>query len=328
MAVYTIVEREELEGLLAPFGVGPLVDFEGVPEGIENSTWFLTTDAVGSEAFATPPRELVLTIFEQLTEQELEFFVDLTSLLSQRGLPVPAPLRDGDGRAIQQVQGKPALLVPRAIGKHPELPNAEQCREIGNVLGRLHCVTADTGLAHPAVHSLDWLQDVATALAFRVDEADRALLGEVDRFCRLAADNPQLPRAVIHGDLFRDNALFEGSRLVAVIDFFSAGDGYLMFDLAVAANDWCSRHDGSLDPERVEGMLAGYQSARMVSAIEAALWNDFLRIAAARFWLSRLTAWLDPSRQHRSGALTERKDPAEYRAILMHRVQFPHGWPT
>ena len=56
---------------------------------------------------------------------------------------------------------------------------------------------------------------------------------------RLKLESLELPRAVIHADLFRDNVLFHDGEIAAVIDFFDAGTDYLILDIAVVINDWC-----------------------------------------------------------------------------------------
>jgi aminoglycoside phosphotransferase (APT) family kinase protein len=56
-----------------------------------------------------------------------------------------------------------------------------------------------------------------------------------------------LPRANLHGDLFRDNAMFEGTHLTGLIDFYNACSGPMLYDVAIALNDWCADEDGHLD---------------------------------------------------------------------------------
>ena len=69
MAVYTPLEREEIEAFTGSYGLGPLVDFEGVADGIENTNYFVATDESerATENFTDPTRHFVLTIFENIT---------------------------------------------------------------------------------------------------------------------------------------------------------------------------------------------------------------------------------------------------------------------
>ncbi len=73
-----------------------------------------------------------------------------------------------------------------------------------------------------------------------------------------------LPRANLHADLFRDNVLFEGTHLTGLIDFYNACSGPMLYDLAIALNDWCSRENGQLDAVRARALLGAYARAAAV----------------------------------------------------------------
>jgi len=54
-----------------------------------------------------------------------------------------------------------------------------------------------------------------------------------------SAVREQASHGVIHGDLFRDNVLWRGGQVVAILDFEQASGGSLAYDLAVCLHDWC-----------------------------------------------------------------------------------------
>ena len=43
MAVYTEVSAEEIESFVADYGLGEVLSFEGIAEGVENSNYLLQT---------------------------------------------------------------------------------------------------------------------------------------------------------------------------------------------------------------------------------------------------------------------------------------------
>ncbi len=125
------------------------------------------------------------------------------------------------------------------------------------------------------------------------------------------SQSASLPAGMIHADLFRDNVLFCGNRISAVLDFYSACNDTLILDLAIACNDWCET-EGRFDHIKMESLLTGYQSCRKLSEAEREGIAVYLRFAALRFWISRLHHQLFPL----DAEITQKKDPDVFRRIL------------
>ena len=107
------------------------------------------------------------------------------------------------------------------------------------------------------------------------------------------ADVHALPHGIVHGDLFRDNALFNEHGLSGVLDFHHAAESYLLFDLAVVANDWCTDVRGVLNPERTTALLMAYHQVRRLTKRELWFLSPASQLyAALAFWLSRLVVQL------------------------------------
>lgn len=307
MSVFTPVNRAELEQFLAAYEVGQLIDFRGIEAGISNTNYFVET---GDDA---NPQRWVFTLFEDMDPQQLPWFMGLMAHLAQRGVPTPAPAarRDGSG-FLTEVCSKPAAIVQRLPGGDVELPSVSQCHSLGVQMARMHLAAADYPLARPNCRGAAWRQEKGAAvLGFLSGEAKSMLERE------LAAQREfvmaELPQGIIHADLFRDNVLgaTDGSRISGLIDFYYACNEALLYDLAVAANDWCWA-DGQPINENWAAMHRGYESVRPLENLEKQAWPLVLRAAALRFWVSRLLDWHFP----REGELTWQKDPVVFQKIL------------
>lgn len=304
MSVFTPLSAEQAAAWLENYAVGTLQTLAGIAEGVQNTNFFLDT-TLGS---------YVLTIFEQAPGEQLSFHMQLLAHLAGQGIPCPAPVANRRNEYFGQLQGKPAVLVSRLPGSTESNPNLAQCAAIGGMLAELH-VAAQTCPIQSA-HQRDgaWCTRVAVQIEPWLDRDDAELLGDEVRYQQRARPI-NLPRGIIHADLFRDNVLFVGDQVSGLLDFYFAGVDDLLFDLAVTVNDWCATATGGLDSERCAALLAAYGRRRPLSASEQAAWPILLRAAALRFWTSRLYDHHLP----RPGELVIKRDPDAYRSILLAR---------
>lgn len=318
MNAVTRLERADLEAVLDRYDVGEPVDFRPAAHGIENSNYFVRTDTEGM------PHEWVLTILEQAPNAGA-VFAPLLDLCFAAGLPVAPVRRSAAGNLQESLRGKPLLLTPRLPGSHPERPTAAQVQAVGTAIAKLHLTTRNPGFATPAhPRDEDWLRRTAeavcgqlTASAFRLLERSLRRVADLLRGEDLAG----LPAGIIHGDLFRDNVLFNGDQLTGLLDFHHASRSWLIYDLAVAANDWCSDSEGRLDEGQAKALIAAYHEHRPLTQAEIERFPDFMTYAALAFWLSRLSAVA----KTQAGETVRVKDPDEFQRIITDRMNREFG---
>ena len=313
MAVYTEVTFDEAAALIGSVGLGALQALSPCKGGIENTNYFADT-AQG---------RYVLTVFERLRADELPFYLQLMKHHADHGMPVPCPHADASGSLVLALAGKPAAIVDRLPGEHHLAPDAEDCAHVGRVLARLHASARDFAPAQPNLRGLAWWSETVPVVVPHLGSEQAALMQDELAYQRhLAASSAyaNLPRAAIHGDLFRDNAMFVERSLAGVFDFYFAGLDTLLFDIAVALNDWCiDLASGRLDEDRATAFVAAYESERPLETAEVRLMPALMRAAAFRFWLSR--AW----DQHlpRDAVVLTAHDPDHFERVLVQRREAP-----
>ncbi|MCL4184715.1 MAG: homoserine kinase [Burkholderiaceae bacterium] len=314
MAVFTPVTRDELAHWLESYDLGALRELEGIASGIENSNFFVTTTS----------GRYVLTLFERLGVDELPFYLGLMHHLAARGIPCPDPVADRNGALLGRLNGKPAALVTRLAGRASLRPMPAHCAQVGALLAAMHQAATGYDASLPNLRGLDWWTRTAPLVTPFLDAGQAALLrDELAQQQAFAATETYaaLPWSVVHADLFRDNVLFEtlpddSPRLGGVIDFYFAGVDTWVFDLAVAANDWCiDDASGAFDAARLAALLDAYRSRRAPTNAECTAWPMMLRAGALRFWLSRLHDLYLP----RPAEMVTPKDPVHFERILRAR---------
>jgi homoserine kinase type II len=305
MSVYTAVSRDELSAWLKNYSLGNLLELSGIASGIENTNYFVTT---------THGR-YVLTLFEKIGRKELPFFINLMAHLASHGIPCPSPIASLSNGYLGTLKDRPACLVSCLEGVSILESDVEHCRQVAEILADMHLAgrTYPDHMDNP--RGPHWWRETAKQVLPRLSSKQAELLNEELRFQSLYRFQ-DLPRGVIHADLFRDNVLFRENFLSGVIDFYYACNDTWLFDLAVTVNDWCVLPDGRMDTARLEAMLRAYHETRPLTAIERGAWPVVLRAGALRFWLSRLYDLHFP----RPGELTHAKEPAHFERILREHI--------
>ena len=317
MAVFTEVSNEEAQSFIEPLQLGQLVSLRGIGAGIENTNYFVSTDA----------GEWVLTIFERLTFEQLPFYLRLMQHLALRGIPVPQPCADAKGEILFSLKGKPAAVVNKLRGGHQLAPDERHCAQVGAMLARMHLEGADFPMEQPNLRGLAWWEQTIPQVLPFLDTSRSTLLEHELAFQRQLASSAayrELPRGPVHADLFRDNVMFDGlpghETLTAFFDFYFAGVDTWLFDLAVCLNDWCiDLSNGALEINRAQAFVSAYESVRPLRPTEHRLLPPLMRAGARRFWVSRLWDFHLP----REAAMLKPHDPTHFERVLRARIDHP-----
>ena len=126
----------------------------------------------------------------------------------------------------------------------------------------------------------------------------------------------QLPKGIIHGDLFIDNIFFKKNKLSGIIDFYFAANDYFMYEIAICINALCfdyKKRKFHLNKKKIKNLIKGYESVKKISMKEKKSINILCRGAALRYLLTRLYDYSNTPKT----ALIKIKDPNEYYQKLL-----------
>ena len=281
MAVYTQLSKKEAGEIGADYGLPKILTVRAVREGSVNTHYVLET-AKG---------KFLVKIDEVKSEIEVKRELDLLLFLRKHGFPCPAPLADRRGRHCRDWSGK-LLSVYRYIdGRilHPDNLTGGQLENVGRVLADLHLISKAYKKGVENRFSFERVAEVYNDVRGRLPSYLKKIVRTLDEeieYLQNYLEN-KLPKGIIHGDLFVDNLLFRGEKVVAVLDFEAAGRGKFIFDLATAVNALCFE-DGRYALKRFESLIAGYEGLRTLSLAEWDAFPNELRFSAFRFTVTRL----------------------------------------
>lgn len=289
MGDFTHLHEQDIAAIAAGFALGPVHRCTALAGGTINSLFDIDS-ARGRH---------VVRVNEGKTEAQVRYEADLVEVLARAGVPTPAPLRTAEGVPFVLWQERLVSVFPWVPGSHrePAEVSAADAAAVGRALGRLHVagLAVAEAMAWPHIYSFEEICARADRVRDRVRQQPDPVLApaldtvasEIAWLRERAGERAAAQHGIIHGDLFRDNVLFDGPALAALIDFEQASSGSLCYDLAVCLNAWCYRDD--FDPTLVRALVQGYRELRELAPAEREALPVEVRAAAMRFAVTRIT---------------------------------------
>jgi homoserine kinase type II len=258
-----------------------LIELEPLVAGSVNSNF---------RARTSDGRLLFARLYEEQGLDGARTELSLLADLAAAGVPVVKPLSPAGALPLRD--GKPFALFPWVAGESLcfRRTDADACRKVGRALAGVHLAgahRAPLGLGRFGPADMRARLDAVERTTSRADIlADVARVrGLYERFVPLR--DPALPAGIVHGDLFRDNVLWHGGEIAALLDFESAFHGPLVYDLLVTLAAWC--YGDAFELSLVRAMVEGYASVRPLSAAEVSAVPNEGALACLRFATSRIT---------------------------------------
>jgi homoserine kinase type II len=285
MAILTVPTDQELTSFVSRYPLGALRTARGIEAGTVNSSYVLELER----------GRFFLRIYEEQDALGAAREARVLAHLAASGVPTPPPVCALDGTATGAVAGKPAAIFPWVEGhslcQRSVTPGAAEA--LGAALAKIHLAghAPDAPLDAGRFGPLDLVARCDRIHASR--DAEARALAEPLR-CAVAAiaqtRRRDVPSGLIHGDLFRDNVLWDPQgecRIAALLDFESAHDGPFAYDLAVTILSWS--FGSTLDTDVARAIVRGYQSVRELEPADRDVLHDEAIFAALRFTITRIT---------------------------------------
>ena len=304
MAVYTKFNQKDFENILKEYSIGELNDFKGIKEGIENTNYFLK---VGEKKY-------ILTIYEKrVKEEDLPFFAELMLKLNASRFHCPVPILNNEKVAITKYKEKKLMISSFLDGSAKDILSPDNCKSVGREAAKLHEITKNFKINRKNDLSVNSWRKIFNSVKESCGKIHKELPHLIETNLIDVEKNwpNDLPRGIIHADLFNDNIFFEKEKFSGIIDFYFSCNDFFAFEIAICFNALC--FDGlksnlSFNVTKAKNFIDGYTSVRKLTNVEIDSMKVLSQGAALRFLLTRVFDALNTV----EGAVVKIKDPMEY----------------
>ena len=308
MAVYTKINQKEIITINENFNIEKIISFKGIKQGIENTNFLLKSKK----------KKYILTIFEKrVLQKDIPFFMKLMDNLYSSRINCPKPLKTKDNKYLIKLKNKTACIVSFLEGKDKKILKTNDCYVIGKAVARMHIVTKKMTLNRKNSMGIRNLKPLLESIKFKSKKFSNLKIFLKNNLEDINKNWPkQLPKGIIHGDLFIDNIFFKKNKLSGIIDFYFAANDYFMYEIAICINALCFDHKKrkfQINNKKIKNLIKGYESIKKISMKEKKSINILCRGAAIRYLLTRLYDYSNTPK----AALIKIKDPNEYYQKLL-----------
>ena len=304
MAVYTKFNQNKINEILSHYNLGKLDQFKGIEEGIENTNYFLSIEK----------KKYILTIYEKRVKSEdLPFFSNLMSSLNNLNFKCPAPIINKQNTTITDFEGKKLMIVSFLEGKAKKNLSPLDCKSIGIEVAKMHEITKNFEFKRENDLSIKSWRGLFDSVKDKCSKIHKGLPKLIEENLSDVEKNwpKNLPRGIIHADLFHDNIFFIKDKFSGIIDFYFSCEDFYAFEIAICFNALCfdgSKENLSFNVTKAKSFIDGYTSIRKLSEEEKNNIKVLSQGAALRFLLTRVFDALNTV----EGAIVKIKDPVEY----------------
>ncbi len=253
----------DLQAAANYFALGQIEDSRGTQFGIGNENYHVRTDKGNF---------VVRRLWEQ-TVEGLKNEMAIQSQLREAGIRTSQLLESPEGSYVYLFKDQIVTVSKKIEGVHPERVDNTLAQKMGELLATFH-----QSVTKLPVSSKQWLnKDYAKAKLAELQEGElKTLIGQ------RITDNSDifdldLPKGVIHGDLYVGNLLITPEGELVVFDFETSEKNILLIDIARSI----------LDMDSEEAFLKGYQQIRSLTV------EELQNLKKAKLYVSgAMAAWL------------------------------------
>ena len=214
--------------------------------------------------------------------------------LNKANFKCPIPLINNKSQTITDFDGKKLMIVSFLEGKAKNNLTPSNCKSIGVEVAKMHEITKNFKIKRQNNLSIkswrrlfDTVKDKCSKIHKDLPKLIEENLSDVEK------NWPKdLPKGIIHADLFHDNIFFIQDKFSGFIDFYFSCEDFFAFEIAICFNALCFdglKNNLSFNVTKAKkNFIDGYTSIRKLTDKEKNSIKVLSQGAALRFLLTRV----------------------------------------
>jgi homoserine kinase type II len=273
MAHYTVLNDKDVQIILSQYTTETVLSYSVLSGGSENANYLVRTET----------KDFVLTVCEQKSQEDAKNLACLLEYLDHHNFTTSKLQKAKDETFIVFWNDKPVMLKQFIEGDITQDFSKNLLVYLGNELAKLHHIKAPTyvpqTLSYGNINRFDDVQDYAPNSNFHTWIKDKKRY--IENYI-----SPDLPKALIHSDIFYSNIIVDPDhKRATIMDFEEACYYYRVFDIGMMIVGAC-RDQETVNLNKVACLLEGYQKEITLLDIEKKALKAFTVYAATTtaFW--------------------------------------------
>lgn len=282
MALYTQLSKNELQNIAIDYGLGAINSYSPLSGGSENSNYLVTSEK----------GKYALTICEQKSMDEANQLAHILTHLNINNFRTSKVILNSNQQAISSYQGKPIMVKDFLDGKVTEDISETLMYLVGIELGKLHKVDVPEHIPDKTYYDK---QNFTEVNEYAPDSEFNIWLSNIKNYIEKHI-NENVPKALIHSDLFPSNVIISHDEsMVTIMDFEEVAHYYRMFDVGMTIVGSC-REQSKINLFKMNAFLKGYKSEIKLTTIEEQTLQAFTVYAGAAmtFWRHKNFHYTNP----------------------------------
>jgi homoserine kinase type II len=251
------ISEIDIINTLCHYDLGAFIKYENLSFGYANENFKVTTSK----------GVVLFRLCKQQCRENVEKEMLLMKALKETAFPAAYPIVDIKGNYIHEINDKCCLIIDFIDGEHPEL-DIVSASEVGKAIATLSNIPVDGFFKKSNSVSIENCVDLISEFKeakFQYPEIFRYFVEQTKFLKNHLSDD--LPKGLIHGDCFPDNAIFKDNQLKALIDFEEFAYDTLLFDLGMTINGFCFVKN-RMKKDLTNALISQYESIRSLTIKE------------------------------------------------------------